>query len=444
MNLGIRTLAFTMVIIMVTVMLGISSFADDKKLSLQAESSFALSASTGEVIYELNPDKRVNPASIVKLMTAMVLIDNIKTDDEYNNKLEVEKIYDKKDLILSVEDLVYLMLRFSSNDASDELAEYSKGSIDDFVSAMNAKAAEIGLNNTNFTTPSGLYIEGQYSTAKDVAKMTKEALKYPLIKDALGTSEYVIKSMGLNVDNQKELLVGGDDVEINGKVRSPEYKGVYAVKSGTGEEEHMKSMVAGVVDDDIDIIVVTLCDTEESSLVDTIKLLDYSIKHVSRNPLIKDKEKVSEIRVNHGAITKVDVVAANKGYVYLPEGASKKLIHTVPVIDKNLKAPVKKGTVVGRYNIYLANELVGGVDLIVNQDIKVGWFPSYVYISNRASVIIAIVLLIILIVISTILNTRQRNLRKREEIKKARIRELAKRTVEMQEDRKKREWTYHK
>lgn len=443
-NLGIRILTITMVFTMVIVMFAIPSFANDTELSLEAEGAFAISASTGEVIYELNPDKEVNPASIIKLMTAMVLIDNIKTNEEYDNKLKAENIYDDEDFILTVEDLVYLMLRNSSNEAANELAEYSKGSVDDFVSAMNFKAAEIGLNNTHFTTPSGIFVEGQYSTAGDIAELTKIALTYPIIKDALGNSEYKIKSMDLVVENKMKLLIGGDNIEVKGKERSPEYEGVYAAKSGTGNEDNMSSMIAGVVDDDIDIIVVVLGDTEESCLIDTIKLLDYSIKHVTRNTLIKENEKVLEIKVKHGAITKVDVVAATKGYVYLPEGASEKLITTVPVIDKNLKAPVKKGTVVGRYNIYIADELVGGVDLIVNENIKEGWFPSYIYISNKATVIIATVLFVLLIAFSILLNIRHKNLKRRREAKKARIKELAKRSMEMQEDRKRREWTYHK
>jgi uncharacterized membrane protein len=99
---------------------------------------------------------------------------------------------------------------------------------------------------------------------------------------------------------------------------------------------------------------------------------------------------------------------------------------------------------VGRYNIYIADELVGGVDLIVNQDIKEGWFPSYIYISNRASFIIAIVLFVLLIAFIILLRIRHKNLKRRKEIKKAKIREMAKSSMEMQQDRKRREWTYHK
>jgi len=137
-------------------------------------------------------------------------------------------------------------------------------------------------------------------------------------------------------------------------------------------------------------------------------------------------------------------MAKNKGYVYLPKGASEELIETVTVIDKNLTAPVTKGEVVGRYNIYIGNELVGGVDLMVNEDVKVGWFPSYIYISNRASIIAGIVALFILMGISYIINLRRINLKKKRERRAAKIKEMAIKSMEMEEDRKRRNWTYHK
>ena len=449
-----KIIAITMAFAMVIVVLPINTYADSEMPDINATSAYILSASTGEVVYGKNPEEHLNPGSIVKLMTAMVLIDNIKSDVEYDNKLEIDENLDFEeggliqDEIISVNDLLRLMLIGSSNEAANTLAIYSKDSIESFASAMNSKAKELNLINTNFTNPTGLSDEMQYSSAEDIALITKEAFKYPLIKEILSMSECTIRATNISdervLKTNIKLMVSEDLVQVNGSDRPALYEGVYAGKTGKGSENKTSSITLGLLYDDMDLIVTILGDNENDIIADSIKLLDYGINNVTRNKLIKEGDVVGQIKIRHGEITKIDVVAESNGYVYLPEGASEELIETVITIDNNLIAPVTKGEVVGRYNIYIANELVGGVDLIVKDDVEEGWFPSYIYISNRASIIICIVLLVIVMGISYILMLRRRNLKKRREKRAARIKEMAIKSMEMEEDRKRRAWTYHK
>ena len=453
-NIIKKIIAITMAFAMVIVVLPNKSYGENITPEISGSGAYVLAASTGEAVYEKNPEQHLNPGGIVKLMSAMVLIDNIKTDVEYDNKLEIDENLDFEEggliegEIISVSDLIKLMLIDSSNEASQALAKYSMESLEEFVSSMNAKAKELNLQNTNFTNPTGISDEMQYSSAEDVAMMTGKALDYPLIKKILSMSECTIRATNKSderiIKTKVALLNSGELVEVNGSDRISMYEGVYAGKTGKGQNDNTSSLTVGCINDDMDLIVVILGDNENNIVSDSIKLLDYSINNVTRNALIKYGDVVGEIKVRHGEITKLNVMAKNKGYVYLPKGASEELIETVTVIDKNLTAPVTKGEVVGRYNIYIGNELVGGVDLMVNEDVKVGWFPSYLYISNRASIIVGIVTLVILIGISYIFNLRRINLKKKRERRAAKIKEMAIKSMEMEEDRKRRNWTYHK
>ena len=444
-----RIIAITMAFAMVIALLPCKSFGENKVPAIKGDSAYILSASTGEVVYEKNAKEHINPGSIVKLMTAMVLIDGIKTDEEYDNKLEITEDIAQEDGLLSVDeiinvnDFIKIMLIESSDEAAMALAKYSKGSIDEFVVAMNTKAKEMGLINTKFINPTGDSDTNQYSSAEDVALITKKAMEYPLIKTILSKKELTLRATNKNEERKLvsdfPLFKEDAQVEVNGSMRDFKYEGVYGGKTGNDRS----SIALGCVNDDMDLILVIFND-DETLISDTIKLLDYGIKQVTRNAIIKGGDKLGEIRVRHGEITKLNVYAKSKGYVYLPEGASEELIHTVVVIDKNLTAPVKKGTVVGRYNIYIANELMGGVDIIVEKDVNVGWLPSYIYISNKATIIIGIVLLILLMGFSYIIILRKRNIKRRRALRAKKVREMALKTMEMEEDRKRRNWTYHK
>ncbi|MGE5173762.1 MAG: D-alanyl-D-alanine carboxypeptidase family protein, partial [Betaproteobacteria bacterium] len=154
---------------------------------------------SGTVLYAKFPNAKLAPASTVKLITAMVVLDNldpatkVKISRNAGMVRSIQpKIYPEEEMTAS--DLLHLALMKSINSAAVALAEATAGSEQDFVTLMNRKAKEIGANNTLFANASGLPKGTQYTTVSDLALILKHALSYPLIKEILGTKEYLIRT----------------------------------------------------------------------------------------------------------------------------------------------------------------------------------------------------------------------------------------------------------
>jgi len=180
--------------------------------------------SAGTVLYAKFPDARLAPASTVKLVTAMVVIDNLYPGTKVTiskNAAKVRSIQPRlrPDEEMTVSDLLHLALMKSINGAAVALAEATAGSEQDFVALMNLKAKEIGANNTLFANASGLPKGTQYTTASDLALILKTALTYPLIREILGKKEYLIATSGgreIFLENSDDLLWQKDNI-IGGK-----------------------------------------------------------------------------------------------------------------------------------------------------------------------------------------------------------------------------------
>ena len=158
--------------------------------------------------------------------------------------------------------------------------------------------------------------------------------------------------------------------------------------------------------------------------------------------IIKKDVKIGKVRIKHGAKTRLAAYTSGKGYVYIPPEGSDSLVKTESVIFDNVEAPIKAGDKVGEYRIYVADELTGTVDLVVKEDVSLGWLPSYIYISNTMTVIICVILLIIVLLIVRAGNIKRRRKRMRARKHKEKIREIARQRLEIEEDRKRRNWNY--
>lgn len=181
--------------------------------------------SSGTVIFGKFPNARLAPASTVKLVTAMVVIDNLYpwtavTISKNDAKVHSIKPRLQPDEEMTVSDLLHIVLMKSINSAAVALAEATVGSEDDFVTLMNLKAKEMGAKNTLFSNATGLPTKGQqYTTAHDLTLILKEALSYPLIRNILGKKEYLVRTAGgreIYLKNSDYLLWQCDNV-IGGK-----------------------------------------------------------------------------------------------------------------------------------------------------------------------------------------------------------------------------------
>lgn len=412
-------------------------FAGGDKPDITASGAIVYCQNTGETVYSKNSRKKLEPFSVTKLMTVLLAVQNLPLDKEVTVSAEAasqpEASMDLKEgEVLTVRDLIYGALLPSGNDAAWALGEAVSGSMDDFVDLMNKTAENIGCTGTHFTNPSGMRAKQHYTTAYDMMLIVKVAFSNDVICQAAGAKTY--KMEATNKHKARTLKTHISFIE-------DEDSGVYAAKSGYWDDQNC-SMALGYKENGLSLLIVVLGDTKDDRTGDIEKLIAYAQENVEGVKVIgKDKEK-GKVRIKHGEKTTLKAYTAEEGYAYLPKEASVSLIREKVVMRNDIEAPVKAGTVVGRMEIYAADDLVNEVDLIIKEDVDEGWFPSYVGISNFATVIICAVLLLFLLICIWIAAVRARVRRRRREQRKKKIMAIAMEELRREQDYRERDWHF--
>jgi D-alanyl-D-alanine carboxypeptidase len=239
---------------------------------IEAKSSIAMDNKTGVILYEKNSHERRQIASITKLMTATVILEDLK-EGEISNIVTVSKlanIEDGSQMFLrageqiTIENLLYGLLINSANDAAITLAEYNAGSVEKFVEKMNKKAISLGLLDTHFQNPVGLDNTQNYSSAYDVAKLARYAYKNEFIKKATPIKEMKVQSVGQKYTH--ELKTTNELLDSYLKIKG--------LKTGTTEKAGLCMAAVAENDNGNDIITVVLGSparfTESKILIDWV------------------------------------------------------------------------------------------------------------------------------------------------------------------------------
>ncbi len=194
---GLRIKAELKLFIFIVCLFSLNSYC--LATDIDAPSAVAVDAQTGKILYGKNPHMKLPPASTTKLVTVMVALEKLNPDDKVVISKKAAKTPSVSPRLVQgevypVRDLVYLALMRSVNSAAVALAEATAGSEQNFVKLMNEKAQKIGAKDTRFVNASGLPGKGQYTTVYDLTKIMSHALAYPLIKEAINTRVYLVKS----------------------------------------------------------------------------------------------------------------------------------------------------------------------------------------------------------------------------------------------------------
>lgn len=420
-----------------------------KEPSVNAGSYIVMSGSTSEDVYAVYEDRKMAIGNITKLMTLMVTIDNIHDDNEYNNQVQIDKKLAKygdeykEGESVSVDNLITATIVGGSDQAAEALARYSASDRDIFISEMNSKAMEIGLMSTQFANPTGRYHKDHYSTAEECAIIAQYAMRYERIK-----TRTALDSASIKVSGKKNRVVTYTNTNplLSSTKRNELYGNIKGGLASTMKEPTEFSQYVGIATDKegMQLIVVMLEATPDKLAGDAINLFEYGFQKVKRNTIVKGDKAVGHVRVKGGAKTSVSAYTETKGYAYVPPEGSTDLVQTEVFIYDDVKAPLEAGSKVGEYRIYIADELKGTVDLVVKEDIKKGWAPSKIYISNFAVVLVCLVLFILAFIIIRLRAINRRKRKIREMRKREKIREMARKQEALDRDRKMRSWTYSK
>ena len=341
-------------------------------LKIEAKTYILQDYHSGEILFEKDPDLSIYPASMTKIMTAIVVFDLLKKGETSLDEMITisEKAwrmsqsgYSSQFIMLndqvSVEDLLKGIIIISGNDSCVALAEGLSGTEEDFVLLMNEKAEEIGLENTNFTNSSGISDPNNYSTVRDILKMSRYMINnYP---------EYYsyFKETTFTWDR-----TGGDPI-TQGNRNPLLYKNVGAdgIKTGFLTVEQY-SLAASIIRKDKRIIGVgSGFKTKNSRSRESLKILNWGLKKFDTIRITKKDEIFESLDVWTGKKNKVDVVSNEDFYLTIPK-RKKKTIKAVLEYNKPIVAPIKKGDKVALLNVYVSGDLKKQIDLYSNEDIK--------------------------------------------------------------------------
>lgn len=398
-----------------------------KPPALNAKSAAIYCRNTGEIIFARNSDKRVLPYSVTKLLTALLAVQRLPLDQKVVVSYDAASqpgssmdLYEGEEV--TVEQLLYGTLILSGNDAAYALGEAVAGNMESFIKLMNETASNMGCKNTHFVNAHGYSedVTEHYTTAKDMMDICKVAFANDTVNKIAGTIKYEMPETNIS---DKRVMESHNNLLVEKK------EGYVSGKTGWMPEGNA-SLAMDYKNEDLELIVVIFEATPERRWIDCENLVKYSLANIKGFAVFQRGEIVGKVRVRHGAETIVEAATGDECEIYLPKEASRELVTCQAIMNDDVTAPIRVGDVVGKYQVYVAGDFTTEVPLVAVKDIEEGWFPSYVGISNKATLIGGgiIVLLILLIILRIIHGIKNRKLRKAAH--KAKVRAMAKRQME--------------
>lgn len=326
--------------------------------ALSAAAAVVISGDTGDILYSVNSGVRLAMASTTKIMTALVLLNNCRDlDAEIVTTKEMVTVEGSSMGLLpgdrvSYRALLYGMMLSSGNDAANTVAISVGGSIGGFVDMMNKTAADMGLENTRFATPSGLDAEGHYTTAYELALIAREALKNPDFAEAAAAKSATLcfgnPPYRRTVTNHNRLLTMYDDI--------------VGVKTGFTKKSG-RCLVSAAKGDGKYVIAVTLNDGNDWA--DHRELLDIGLSAIEVYAYKPENFSVS-LPVLSGKAGTLPLSAGGTAFS-VPKGQS---IKTVVCLPRFIYAPAEKNTVVGNIEYYCRGRLVYKSNILSSTGVK--------------------------------------------------------------------------
>lgn len=399
------------------ILLGIACLFQTNGIAVQAEEEYwpvgpevagesvvVMEASTGTVLYEKNAHEQLYPASITKIMTSLLAIENCKLDEKVTfsydsvHKIEGTHIFRDVDEVMTMEECLYAVLINSANDCAYAVAEHTGKTYDNFIKMMNDKAKKLGCKNTNFNNPHGLPDENHYTSAYDMALISKEALKNETFRRIAGTKKYTIPKTNKHPDEETPMVNHHKMLAAYKGDKSYLYDGCIGGKTGYTSVAG-NTLVTYAERDGMTLICVVMKEQAPNHYTDTKNLLDYCFENFRLWNVSDNEEKYTKNTLENRIFANEEgfVALSNDGAIVLPKTAAFK--DAVPQVKENKSS----AQVVGRIEYTYAERAVGGTDIRLT-GAKVSQFPfkkeqekeEKVVKINIAYIIIGIVVVILL------------------------------------------------
>jgi len=404
---------------------------------LDAKAGLLIEADTGEILYEKNAHQENYPASLTKVMVALLAFeaidrgelsltdsitatetafDGLSSDGSTANIVPGET--------MTVEQLLNCMLIVSANEACNILGEHLSGSVEAFVARMNERASELGCEHTHFANATGLHDPQHYTTAWDLYLITREAMKHEKFMEICNSKSYTVPAT--NMTEKPRELHSTNFLISNWRARGYVYRDAQGIKTGSTPEagyclissalrgsRHMVSVVLGAervtLEDGVTI--------QTRSFSETSRMFDWGFDNFIRRDILSSADPVCEVPVALSSETNYVVAhAAEDLSCLLPDNIEPSdLERTVELTNETVDAPVAAGDVLGKLTLSYKGTVYGEADLLALNDVSASWFLTA---QRRVSdffakplvkiLLVVIVLLIVALVVYTTMFSRRR------------------------------------
>lgn len=328
---------------------------------ITATAAAVVDVETGQILYEKQIHLCRPPASLTKVLTAIIAIEegNLKEKVKVSRRAayqEGSSIYLEEGEELSLEELLYGVMLASGNDAAVAVAEHISGSVEEFARLMNKKAKEMGAKNSNFVNPSGLPHPDHYSTAYDLAMIMRQAMKNEVFARITATKYKTISwadnDWGRGLRNHNKLLWSYPDI-TGGKTGYTRAAGRCLI---TSAKRNGREVIAVVLNSPNDWLEVRT-------------LLDYGLDNFKRVKVIEKGDIIHQLEWEGSREGEISFLAERPLTVLVPEGGKIKIRKEV-YLKPELKLPIRKGEIIGSLYLYAGEQLLGKTELIALNDLN--------------------------------------------------------------------------
>lgn len=340
-------------------MQSVAVFAEgNTDLGLNAKSAILMEESTGNILYESNPDERLPIASVTKVMTMLLIMEAVDSGkislDDMVTVSENAMSYGGSTMFLetgeqlTVNDMLKGIAVASANDGCVAMAEHLAGSESAFVDMMNEKAKKLGMENTHFMNTNGLDEDDHYSSARDVAIMSRELMKHETIFNYTSIWMDTLRGGKFQLANTNKLIRF--------------YDGANGLKTGSTSKA-LCCLSAAAKRNDMQLIAVVLgAPTSAERFASAKSLLDYGFANYAVNTQITAGDEVQKIAVEKGVDKEVDVVAGDSCSTLVKKGQEDNITKEIK-IDETITAPIEAGQKIGTMTISRDGEVIADIDL---------------------------------------------------------------------------------
>lgn len=356
-----------------------------EQFSVAAKAALLIDLNTNRVVYEQDADERIYPASLTKIMTCLIALENGNLSDVVTVSESALADLDEDSSVaglvvgeqMTLENLLYCMMVVSGNDACNVIAEHVAGSVTDFVRMMNQRAYELGCTNTHFNNPHGLHDESHYTTARDLAIITQAALKSENFRQIVDTYEYKLPDDNMRQNIPK--LKTTNMLIYQSMSNSLYYPRAHGIKTGYTSQAG-RCVISEATGDGLDLLGIvcgaatTVLDSGDllmENFTECARLFDYGFDNYSYLTLMSPLYPVDQVKINNSAGAEAVAVAPEDEIkVLLPNDYDPDQLETkIQLNSESVDAPVHEGDVLGSATVTYADEVLGQTRLLAIADV---------------------------------------------------------------------------